>query len=287
MNKILEHRKCTVYGLVSSESPNLVRYIGQTTGLLKERLRGHIKGKNPKLPVKKWIDKHHAIGNEIKIIPICIGSWNETEIDCIRQAKLKGWQLLNASDGGGGMLGVIPSEEWRLKQSAAHKGRIKTERERNKLSLANKGKHHSEEAKRKMSEAKKGKKIANRKPVSDETKEKIRLSKLGNKNRLGKKHTEETKKKIAENKLVKKIHSEEWKNKFSELMKGNQFGKGHSANKGSFKTGLVPWNKEKKHSEETIKKISSSKKGNCFFTDEQKKQHSERMIAWWKERKKL
>jgi group I intron endonuclease len=81
------------------------------------------------------------------------------------------------------------------------------------------GRHHSEETKRKIGEGNKGKVIseyarkcvaeANKKRViSEETRNKMRLSKLGSKNTFwGKKPTEEVLRKKAENRLKKKEQS--------------------------------------------------------------------------------
>jgi hypothetical protein len=186
------NKTCTVYGLYSTESPLNIRYIGQTRTKLKDRLYCHIRNRNSP-PVKQWIDKHIADGFEIKIVALCIGTWNDTEIDCVQQAKMKGWNILNLNEGGSGMRGMKMTDEWRRKQSEAHKGRIKTEEERKKLSIALTGKHPSEEARRKMSEAKKGKPSSVKgKKFSAQACENIRKSKLGNKNRLGGKKYLET-----------------------------------------------------------------------------------------------
>jgi len=73
--------------------------------------------------------------------------------------------------------------ETRQKISKENKGKHLSEETKRKISERQKGKHFSEETKQKMSEAKKGKK---RKPFSEETKRKIRLSAIKRieKNRL-------------------------------------------------------------------------------------------------------
>ncbi len=58
-------------------------------------------------------------------------------------------------------------------------------------------------------------------PMSAETREKIRISKLGNKNRLGKYHSLETRLKISKTKTGTKL-SEEHKRKISESEKGSK-----------------------------------------------------------------
>lgn len=56
-------------------------------------------------------------------------------------------------------------------KSGPNKGKLMSDEQKKKISESLKGKHHSEESKLKMSESKKGK---NRKPFSEETKQKMR-----------------------------------------------------------------------------------------------------------------
>jgi hypothetical protein len=98
---------------------------------------------------------------------------------------------------------------------------------------------------------------------SEQTKEKIRNI------HLGRKASKETKKKLSEIRKGKKIHSEEWKKKQSEKMKGNTFGLGIKPSKETLKKrskaleGKIP-------SEEVKKKMSESHKGKKL-TEEHKK----------------
>lgn len=95
----------------------------------------------------------------------------------------------------------------------------------------------------------------------------------------GKHHTEETKKKISEANIGKH-HTEENRKKLGELLKkvgeATRWKSGHSTwNKG--KTGVqVAWNKGKTgiYSEESLKKMSESKKGK-HHTEESRKKMSE------------
>jgi hypothetical protein len=71
-------------------------------------------------------------------------------------------------DGGGGVIGgKMPprTEEWKAKQSAAHKGRKHSEEAKVRMSAAKKGKPKSEEHRANISAARKGKK---RKPFTEE-----------------------------------------------------------------------------------------------------------------------
>ena len=107
--------------------------------------------------------------------------------------------LHNRTDGGEGMSGWVPSEEWRIKQSQ----RTFSKETRRKISESNKGDKHylygktlSKETKRKISEVKTGK------THSEETKIKMSEIKKGEKhNFYGKCHSEETKRKISDAKL--------------------------------------------------------------------------------------
>lgn len=67
--------------------------------------------------------------------------------------------------------------------------------------------------------------------------------------------------------MTKRIWNEQSKKKRSDQWKGKTwspettFQKGHKAPKTAFKKGMVPWNKGKKHSELSIKKMSEVKIG--------------------------
>lgn len=97
--------------------------------------------------------------------------------------------LVNMTDGGEGVFGLIMSEETRQNLSERNKGntnmlgKTHSEETRQKMSEAMKGKPKSEEHIKKMSEAKKGNKSINfGKTLSEETRQKISL---GGRNRKG------------------------------------------------------------------------------------------------------
>jgi group I intron endonuclease len=85
-----------------------------------------------------------------------------------------------------GKIGQKCTEETRLKMSAAHKGRIITDEHRQKISASKKGTCITDEHKLKLKEAWK-----NRKPMSEETKQKIANSRLGKKRGPYKKITDD------------------------------------------------------------------------------------------------
>jgi len=86
----------------------------------------------------------------------------------------------------GSKLGLLHSEETKLKMSESAKGRIFSEETKRKISEASKGRIFSEEHKKKLSEANKGH------IVSEETRQKMSEA------NKGRKHTEEAKQKMRE-----------------------------------------------------------------------------------------
>ena len=81
--------------------------------------------------------------------------------------------LCNKTDGGDGCLGLVHTDEAKLKMSIPNKGKIISEEQKEKVSQFHKGKILSEETKLKISLAHKGKK---QKPHTEEHKNKIRLN---------------------------------------------------------------------------------------------------------------
>jgi DNA-binding NarL/FixJ family response regulator len=173
-----------VYGLYDPRTDAL-RYIGQTTKTLKQRLWGHVCGHNlaRSLYSARWLAQLRQLGLDPHIWPLAeAGSRKELnvlEMKFIAEARLRGERLTNITDGGEGH-STPHSVETRAKIAAAHKGRPKSVETRAKLSVKAKGRKLSEEAKRKLSLAFTGK------IISEETKVKLR----------GQKRTEETKCKI-------------------------------------------------------------------------------------------
>lgn len=139
---------------------NEKKYIGQTVGSLKRRKSDHIWAS---LNKKSNIYFHRAIRkygkNEFvwKILHRCnnINFLNRLEIFYIGYYDTfnNGYNL---TEGGGGMLGCIPSKETLQKRSEAAMGHIVSIETRQKIAKGNTGKHPSKKTRRKMSEAKLG-----------------------------------------------------------------------------------------------------------------------------------
>ena len=114
--------------------------------------------------------------------------------------------LVNMTDGGEGVLGLICSEETRQHLRELNTGKTMPEETRQKISKAMKGmegwlkgKTMPEETRKKISEAVKGEKHhAFGKTHSEETRKKISEANKGNTNMFGKTHSEETRKKMSE-----------------------------------------------------------------------------------------
>lgn len=100
-------KSCIVYGLRETGSTS-VRYVGQTSVDLQERLRRHWHDCRNHLrrPRAMWMRDVAAKGGEIEIFPLETGAiWNESEIRWISRLRQEGADLLNVTDGGeGGVL---------------------------------------------------------------------------------------------------------------------------------------------------------------------------------------
>ncbi len=129
-----------------------------------------------------------------------------------------------------------------------------------RMSESHKGFHHSKESRRKISEAFKGKPS----PMKGRT------------------HTEEWKRKRSEankgknNPFYGKKHTKESLSKMSESHKGK-----HSSPKTEFKRGLIPWNKGKNPSRETIEKWRKTMSERHYSNPEYRKKMSEATKKQW------
>lgn len=194
-----------IYILVDPKT-NKVRYVGQTTKKLEQRLSSHInKARNtPNRTTHKntWIKSliKEDLKPIIKLIEIVSeDEWKEKEKYYIKKYKELGEDLLNLSEGGdsGSMPGgkrvwksEIEKSEWRKKIIESLKKRNITEEERSVM-------------------AEKCRKTHLGKKRTNETKKKLSDSKLGDKNPMyGKKHSEERKKQISEQHKGKKLSDE-------------------------------------------------------------------------------
>jgi hypothetical protein len=171
MNKIVSG---TIYALHNGD--HNYRYIGLTTKTPEERLKGHIdtaKYDPKKNPHKsRWIVKNtNSNSLFIEVLEyypdIPLKDLHKREMVCIAKAKLEGWSLLNATEGGEGTVGIKMSpeaveamrerltgrkngprpEEVRKRISESHMGIRPSDETRAKLSAWHSGKTLSEEHK--------------------------------------------------------------------------------------------------------------------------------------------
>jgi len=151
--------------------------------------------------------------------------------------------LCNLTDGGEGILGLVHTEESKIKIGKSVKTKLNSEETKKKLSDSSTGekngmfgKKHTEETKRKISESQTGEKNHMfGKTLSEETK--IKLSNIAKNRdeerikeisqyRKGKTLSEETKRKISESLKGKKL-SDETKRKLSESHTGKKLSEEH------------------------------------------------------------
>jgi len=172
-------------------------YIGKGNGYRinsKQRNTKPPKDKSRIIKLKENLTEEEAFKHEIYMIAV------------FGRIDLGTGILYNRTDGGDGSPGFNHTEETKKILSEKSKGRKATEETKKLMSERSKGrvscmkgKFHSEKSKRKMSEIRKGKK---HKPLTEETKKKISLSKKGkyagqNNPMYGKIHTDETKNKMS------------------------------------------------------------------------------------------
>jgi hypothetical protein len=150
---------CVIYALSINGAD--YRYVGMTQIGAEARLRIHRKtGRSPKLPSARWIKKHQALGEAIRVTvleectPENIG---DREAAWIERLRSEGHDLLNVTEGGrGGLPGFTHTDEARAKMSAKLKGRTFDDEWRARLSAASS--------------------LQERRPVSEETREKLRVA---------------------------------------------------------------------------------------------------------------
>lgn len=175
----MSEKRITIYGLISSDAPEAIRYVGQTWQRLSRRLvlhRYQSKNVTAHTPVGKWIRSKLENGLEIRIIVLKENAkWDTDEIKMIRELKAKGCKLLNLSEGGQGTHPQKLSTEARAKISKALKGKPKSAEARKNMSLCRIGKPLSEAHRKSLSESHKGI------PMSEKNKKELSKRMLGNK----------------------------------------------------------------------------------------------------------
>jgi group I intron endonuclease len=173
-----------IYLIINLE--NLKKYIGITKYSLEERFYQHIKrGFLLTEAIKKYGKEKFSI-ELIEEVESPERAY-ELEIFYIKKYNTKAPFGYNLTDGGDGIFGWQPSDEYRKECSE----RAKELHKNKKVGMY--GKKHNDETKRKMSEASKGNKNCLGRILSEETKLKISTS------NKGKPVSESTKKKISEN----------------------------------------------------------------------------------------
>lgn len=214
--------KTSIYGLCDPRSGEL-RYIGKTSKDPNKRLTRHASDARLGQSGHKnnWIRVLLALGlvPEIFIIEDVDGNGADEEVYHIAQFRAMGCNLTNATEGGEGKPGWVPSpenlERMRAAQQAAKKANPVSPETRERLRLSHLGKVRSPKARAKfadtikrrtpeeraavaarMSVAKRGHK------TSEETKEKIRI---GN---LGKEKSPETRARMAASAIGRKMSPE-------------------------------------------------------------------------------
>lgn len=137
------HRTCTVYGLSSSLGGG-IRYVGQTTATVSNRVRKHVARalrKTSKTTHREaWVRKVIADGGSIRWIVLQAGAtWNKDEIWWIRRLRRSGADLVNATRGGEGMLDAPAELRGRIADRVRELWADPGYRERMKAAHAGKG----------------------------------------------------------------------------------------------------------------------------------------------------
>ncbi len=285
---------CKVYGLYSDNDPSNIRYIGQTSGDICDRIcrhRSNAKSEREsikRLPVYKWMKSVHNRGYNVEYVILKDNAiYNVDEIRIIKEYRDNGNNLMNVTDGGLGSKNRIQTQETRRKISLIHKGkkwdndRVARRKEWLKDNHPWNGRKHSEESKIKMSESSIGtpsiyKGTTNR--FTDEQKKQIgksrsEYSKKYGHSATGTRHTDETKEKLRQINLGKttseetkakmstsqkvRVQSDEYINPMSGVKRSKEFKAKMSENmkKRTINGGYVPTFKGRKHTEETKAKM--------------------------------
>ena len=96
-----------IYVLFDTRSPGDIRYVGVTTKTLEKRLRGHLESTSRNTHRSAWINKVIGSGGSIGIQEVdrCQESeWQSKEREWISYYREAGYDLVNSTDGGRGVL---------------------------------------------------------------------------------------------------------------------------------------------------------------------------------------
>jgi len=149
----------TIYALHNGD--HNYRYIGLTTQTPEQRLKGHLntlKYDPTKNPHKsRWLSKNEgSIFLEVLeyYTDIPLKDLHKREMVCIAKAKLEGWKLLNATEGGEGTVGAKMSPEAveaMRKRLTGRKNGPRSEEVRKKISESHMGVRPTDETRAKLS----------------------------------------------------------------------------------------------------------------------------------------
>lgn len=147
-----------IYGLVDPVSKQ-IRYIGKSIRP-KGRYTDHLNDKS-KTHKTNWIQSLLKKGLKPELVILeqlnDDENWQEYEKQWIKKGKENGWNLVNSTDGGDGVVNL--SEESKQKIISTWKGRKHKPETIELLKIKNRGRKHTDEFKKKMSNIMKGRKI--------------------------------------------------------------------------------------------------------------------------------
>ena len=265
-----------IYTLADPET-NLIRYVGKTVRKPAYRLQAHlVQTENPHK--RNWILKLRGRGlvPNLEVIEICGDDWAEREQYWIALYRWLGYPILNATDGGEGVLGYIQSEESRNKKRLAMIGRKMSPETREKMRAAAIGRKLSPETCKKMSEIRKANpcRFWLGKPRSTEDRKKMSNAKRGKPNgQLGMKRSPGFCEKM---RMVRMGRSPSQQTR--QRMSAAQIGR--TASEETRKKLRDAWKRREPTSTETRTKISNTLKGKSH-TLETRKKISESLKRRW------
>lgn len=174
MSRLSEDRASYIYVLVDPRTAE-IRYVGVTVKVLAYRRSQHISTAKAgdKRHVSNWIRTLLSTGREPVILCVEVTKDRSRENYWIAHYRAAGLDLTNLTDGGDGVLGLIPTPASRQKMSLAQTGRTASNETREKRRQALLGRVFSSETLERMRAS-----AQNRGP---ETLEKMRQAKLGGK----------------------------------------------------------------------------------------------------------
>lgn len=169
--------KRLVYGLVDPRT-RLLRYVGKSSsGLTRPKSHFYPCRLNDRTHMARWVRSVVVAGLKPEIVVLeevdSESALNEAEEFYIGYFKFIGCPLTNATVGGEGATGVVPSEVTRAKMSAARKGRKFTETHRASIAAALQGHEVSEVTRMKIGVAHKGNRYCAGRVLSPESRAKM------------------------------------------------------------------------------------------------------------------